>query len=83
MFLASYKSFKYLLWNEVNEHHSQRGVTGAHSSAPSMNTVQGDGENRGIQSRGLLLRKILPRKEEGPSWAGRALELCRKARPAC
>lgn len=44
-----------------------------------MNSLQGDGVNKGIQSKGLLLRKMLPHEEEVQSWANRALEMYRKA----
>lgn len=75
--LASYGYSKYLL-NELNERHSQIGVTVDHSNGPSLNSLQGVGVNRGIQRRGLLLRKLLPYEEEVPLWATRALEMVQK-----
>lgn len=39
------------------------GITLGHSNYPSLNSLEGDKVNKGILSRGVLLRKMLPDKE--------------------
>lgn len=45
-----------------------------------MNSLGGDRVNKGILSRGMLLREMLPLKAEVPSWVTRALVVAGKVR---
>lgn len=49
------------------------------SHNPCINSLEGDRVKKEILSGGVLLREMVPREAEEPSWASRAVQVNRKA----